>query len=150
MHLLKIQESAVRYKFSFLALFLIAIAVPAAFCGDNPSSAPGSSASGNDLQILSGLQRRIKRAWFPPKGAGSHLVTIRFTLHQNGTASDEKVVRKSGSSLADQSALKAVQNAAPFLPIPGGRGDLILEVDFNYKTTAEGVTVKIVADGESK
>lgn len=106
-----------------------------AFVSSVPSlSAPsGASASGVDLATYADenskaikewaetyspdLTRRIKRAWFPPKLYESKRVALIFKIDKDGNLSNLRVDRSSGVSSADQAALKAVENAAPFRPL---------------------------------
>jgi TonB family protein len=76
------------------------------------------------------MQRRIKRAWFPPKGNESKRVVVEFEVHKGGELSNLKLVQNSGMALADQAALKAVENAAPFRPFPSG-----MALDWTIKFT---------------
>jgi len=82
---------------------------------------------------MADLQRRIKRAWFPPKGNESKRVQVVFKIHTNGTMSNLRLVGTSGAAIADQAALKAVQNAAPFRNLPeGAPPDVDIQFTFDY------------------
>jgi len=82
---------------------------------------------------MADLQRRIKRAWFPPKGNESKRVMVVFKVHRNGTMSNLRLQRSSGLAIADQAALKAVQNAAPFRQLPDGApADVDIQFTFDY------------------
>jgi TonB family protein len=72
---------------------------------------------------MADLQRRIKRAWFPPKGEESKKVVVGFKVSRTGQLSRLRLCTSSGSTLADQAALKAVENAAPFHNLPEGAND---------------------------
>lgn len=64
---------------------------------------------------------RVKKHWFPPNGnqyAG--VVRIVFKIHSQGELSDVSIQRSSGIRLFDSTALKAVEDAAPFRPLPAG------------------------------
>lgn len=94
---------------------------------------PGTTADINFGPYMAELQRRIKRSWFPPTDSASKRVTARFTVHQNGTLSNLKLSVASGSSVADQAALKAIANAAPFAPLPAGSPESVdIEFKFDY------------------
>ncbi|MDZ4833161.1 MAG: TonB family protein [Candidatus Melainabacteria bacterium] len=79
---------------------------------------------------MAGLQRRIKRAWYPPKCGTSKKITVRFNIARDGTLRNLKMVGPSGTALNDQAAIKAVLNAAPFAPLPQGSPE---EVDIEFK-----------------
>lgn len=88
---------------------------------------------------MADLQRRIKRAWFPPKGNESKRVMVVFKVHRNGTMSNLRLGRSSGLAIADQAALKAVTNAAPFRPLPSGAPDDVdIQFTFDYNVFQSG------------
>lgn len=61
---------------------------------------------------------RIKRAWSPPKGSKSKRIVVLFKIHNGGDMTDLRIAHSSGLAAADQAALRAVKNAAPFRPCP--------------------------------
>jgi TonB family protein len=64
------------------------------------------------------IQSRIEEAWTrSPVGSDAHAV-IFFTIHSDGSISDLRVRESSGFDTYDLAALRAVQNAAPFAPLP--------------------------------
>lgn len=71
---------------------------------------------------LQDLKRRIRRAWYPPKGAQNLFIAV-FKIHRDGQMTNLRLGKSSGRNLLDQSGLKAVENAAPFLPLPDGAND---------------------------
>jgi TonB family protein len=80
---------------------------------------------------MADLQRRIKRAWYPPKFHESNRVVVIFKIHKNGELSHLRLVTASGSSIVDQAAMRAVETAAPFRALPAGAGDDI-DVQFTF------------------
>lgn len=82
------------------------------------TSAAGPSPKPDFGLYLKDLNRRIKRAWFPPRKQEMLVVIVEFSIGTDGRLSDLRVVRSSGSVPADQAALAAVENAAPFRPLP--------------------------------
>ena len=64
------------------------------------------------------LQRRIKRAWFPPKGNETTRVVVLFIIHPNGEMTDARIATSSGVAEADQAAIKAIENGAPYRRAP--------------------------------
>ncbi len=92
----------------------------------SPQSVSGASKS---VPYLSDVKRRIKRAWFPPKHNEGAIVTVTFTVHGNGTISKVKLKKSSGRGICDQAALKAIENAAPFRPLPGEFPSKVIEVE---------------------
>ncbi len=64
------------------------------------------------------IQSRIEESWTrSPVGSDAHAV-ILFTIHSDGGISDLRVRDSSGFDTYDLAALRAVQNAAPFAPLP--------------------------------
>ncbi len=79
------------------------------------------------------LQRRIKRVWFPPKIARSKRVQVIFKVHRNGEMTNLRLANSSGLTAADEAALKAIEAAAPFHPLPAGApADVDIEFTFDY------------------
>lgn len=92
---------------------------------------------------MADLQRRIKRAWFPPKGNESRRFVVLFKVHRNGTLSDLKVDKSSGVSIADKAGLTAVENASPFKPLPDGAPDDVdIQFTFDYNVFHGGKFTK--------
>jgi periplasmic protein TonB len=64
------------------------------------------------------IQSRIEESWTrSPVGSDAHAV-IFFTIHSDGSISDLRVSESSGFDTFDLAALRAVQNASPFAPLP--------------------------------
>ncbi len=79
------------------------------------------------------LQARIKRSWFPPKIGRSKRVKVVFNISRDGQLSRLRLVNSSGLTASDQAALKAVEAAAPFMPLPkGAPADVDIEFTFDY------------------
>lgn len=108
---------------------------------NNPGGRPSVAAQA-DVDFgpyMADLQRRIKRAWFPPKGNESKRVVVVFKVHRGGELSHLRLDRGSGVAIADQAALKAVENAAPFRPLPAGAPDDVdIQFTFDYNVFSGG------------
>jgi protein TonB len=65
-------------------------------------------------QLLSSIDRNWTR---PPVGENVHAV-VSFRIQRDGSLSDLTIRETSGFNTFDLSALRAVQNAAPFPPLP--------------------------------
>ncbi len=88
---------------------------------------------------MADLQRRIKRAWFPPRGQESRRVVVVFKVHSQGELSDLRIDKSGGTAIADQAALQAVQNAAPFRPLPPGAPSVVdIQFTFDYNVFSGG------------
>lgn len=111
--------------------------------GNNSAGNPGANnRAGNstgaqaDIDFgpyMADLQRRIKKHWFPPKGNESKRVVVVFKVHSGGELSQLRLDHSSGVAIADQAALKAVEDAAPFRPLPAGAPDAVdIQFTFDY------------------
>ena len=96
-------------------------------------TSPASQADCDFGPYMSALQHSIKRAWFPPRGQESRKVSVQFKVHRDGSIGELKMSRSSGLTAADEAALLAATNAAPFRPLPPGSPDAIdIEFTFDY------------------
>ncbi len=106
--------------------------------------APGGSslesqASPDFGPYMKDLQRRIRRNWFPPKGDESKRVVVIFTVHRNGELSNLRIEKSSGTKIADQAAVQAVQNSAPFRQLPAGSAESVdIQFTFDYNVFGGG------------
>ncbi|MBS1956412.1 MAG: TonB family protein [Cyanobacteria bacterium SZAS-4] len=98
---------------------------------------------------LSELEKKIANAWFPPKGNEYKRVSVCFHIHRGGELSNLRLNHSSGVAITDLSALKGVENAAPFKPLPAGVDALRLQVAFDKNRapagTIGGVYATVVA-----
>lgn len=78
------------------------------------------------------LQRRIKMCWDPPKGNESKTVVLLFKIAKDGRLLTCRVHKSSGLPSADQAALKAVEQAAPFKPLPGDFKGQNIDIQFTF------------------
>jgi TonB family protein len=108
---------------------------------NNPNGAP-SLAAQKDVDFgpyMADLQRRIKRAWFPPRGQENRRVVVVFKIHKEGELSNLRLVTSSGMAPADKAAMSAVENAAPFRPLPAGASDDVdIQFTFDYNVFTGG------------
>jgi TonB family protein len=108
----------------------------------NNNRGPSNTGAQADVDFgpyMADLQRRIKRAWFPPKGNESKRVVVIFKVHRGGELSNLRLEHSSGVAIADNAALKAVENAAPFRPLPAGASDDVdIQFTFDYNVFTGG------------
>ena len=99
-------------------------------------NAPGSLAAKKDIDFgpyMNELQRRIRRAWRPPRGNESKRVILTFKIRKDGELSDLRLKIGSGFEPSDKAALLAVQSAAPFTRLPVGAPNIVdIEFTFDY------------------
>ncbi|MCC7529572.1 MAG: TonB family protein [Candidatus Melainabacteria bacterium] len=97
---------------------------------------------------LTELRKRIKRAWFPPRGHETKLVLTHFRIARNGSVKDLKVAKSSGVPAADAAALAAIKNAAPFERLPYGAKECVgVEFEFDYNGWGGGAQISSGSSG---
>lgn len=88
---------------------------------------------------IQGIIDRVSSSWFTslvdPGVAGSFQTTVYFKILRNGQIADLKVEAPSGISSLDLSALRAVQSAAPFPPLPSEYEDQFLLIHLVFEHT---------------
>ena len=105
----------------------------------NGTGAPdaGGGGGGEDVDLsgyLDEVKKRIKKNWFPPRGAESLTVTLKFKVQQDGSVAAIRLVKSSGIAAADDAAKLAVTNSAPFPTLPNGAGPFLdIKFAFDYK-----------------
>lgn len=108
--------------------------------------APNSIAAKKDLDFgpyMNELQRRIKRAWRPPRGNESKRVIVTFKINKVGELSVLNLKTSSGLEIADKAALLAVQSAAPFARLPEGAPPSVdIEFTFDYNVFGSSNTYR--------
>ena len=87
------------------------------------------------------LQGKLKQCWFPPRRKDNKKVVVRFGIDRMGVLSHVRLDHSSGVTASDQAALKAVQNAAPFRPLPNGTAE-DLDAQFVFGRGIMGTDVK--------
>ena len=92
-----------------------------ASAGKSGKSGDGAAATSKYPGLV---QKALRRALRFPKGAGraGGEAQVRFTVSASGSVSGISVVRSTGNPVLDAEAVKTVQRAAPFPPIPADAG----------------------------
>jgi TonB family protein len=92
---------------------------------------------------IADLQRRIRKHWFPKLRTECKPIIILFTIASGGELSQLRVRLSSGNALSDRTAMRAIEEAAPFRQLPSGASESIdVQLIFNYNTlngAAEGI-----------
>lgn len=91
-----------------------------------------ADAENDFVPYIRDLQRRIKMNWNPPKGRESLRVVLLFRLEKNGTLLSSAVFKSSGDKEADKAALDALQNSAPFKPLPESFKGKSIDIQFTF------------------
>lgn len=93
----------------------------------------------NHPYYFAGIQNKISAHWTPPadifsSGPNSVLVVIGFVVQPNGQIHRTSIIleKSSGNAFWDASALRAVYNANPLLPLPTGITEA-LHVHFEFR-----------------
>jgi outer membrane biosynthesis protein TonB len=100
-----------------------------------PNQAPSLAAQAqlNMGPYMAALQRKIKRAWKPPRGTESNRIVANFKVHRDGTITELKLIVQCSYPEANLAALEAISNATPFDPLPAGSNDPVdIEFTFDY------------------
>lgn len=84
------------------------------------------------------VSRKIGQNWFKgeadPRSSAGRQVVLVFNIDRDGTPSDVRVERSSGSPSLDMSAQRALQRIDTFGPLPDGRDSITVEDTFVYGT----------------
>jgi TonB family protein len=83
------------------------------------------------------LRNRISSSWYSslvaPGLRGKYVTGVYFIIRRDGEISDLRVERPSGNISLDLSARRAVENAAPFAPLPNDFDSQYLVVHFEFE-----------------
>ena len=108
--------------------------------GSGPGSAFSSQIGLSNFPFTYYLQNLINRVsgnWFTslvdPGITGSFQTIVYFRIHKNGQVSDLKIMESSGIRSLDMSALRAIQNSAPFPPLPRAYEDEYLGINLIFE-----------------
>ena len=111
------------------------------------SSGGGGGGDGGGGQGLGGyfphayyvdlLRNRISSSWYSslvaPGLKGKFVTGVYFIVRRDGEISDLRVERPSGNVSLDLSARRAIENAAPFAPLPNDFSSQYLVVHFEFE-----------------
>lgn len=82
------------------------------------------------------LRNKVSSSWYSglvsPGQRGQFLVVVDFKILRNGQVQDLKIAQKSGIRSLDLSALRAVENSAPFPPLPSDYPYSYLPISFDF------------------
>jgi colicin import membrane protein len=104
-----------------------------------PASQPGDGELNSKMNAYYAMiWSRIKGKWALPQGilSGNVLETvIDVTILRNGAVTGMNFEKRSGNRYFDESAVKAVQKAAPFPPLPAWIGENSLAVGIRFHSS---------------
>jgi protein TonB len=79
------------------------------------------------------LRTKVGQHWNPDQRTTASTI-VTFTLVKDGTVRDIKISQRSGNTIADFAAQRAILDSAPFPPLPDGAGNSThIEVVFNAR-----------------
>ncbi|MBF2073061.1 MAG: TonB family protein [Synechococcales cyanobacterium C42_A2020_086] len=103
----------------------------------NPES-PGTGSHVNALgdplwgPYMATVNRQVDQQWQRLNVPVTRQAKVRFRIDRQGRLSDVELLQPSGDPLADQAAIQAIWDAAPFAPLPQSAPEEILIVNFTF------------------
>jgi colicin import membrane protein len=88
---------------------------------------------------LKEIHKKLKRAWMPP-GDRSSRAQILFRIRRDGSVAFLRLVKSSGDSEVDQSAIQAIRAAQPFGVLPKDYLPEALDVSYSFNFRADQLT----------
>jgi protein TonB len=107
--------------------------------GTSQMSVPASDFGSRYSYYVNGINRTVSGQWWQqeadPRASNGHAVTLLFDVLRDGTPTNVRVEKASGSASLDISARHALQRVEGFGPLPDTyRGDRItVEYTFDYQ-----------------
>ncbi len=85
-------------------------------------------------EYMSKLQKKIKAQWNPPKDIQSNQLVVKFKVYRDGSVQKLALLASTGNPEHDKSGMKAIENAAPFAPLPSKfkRKAVTIQFTFDY------------------
>jgi TonB family protein len=79
------------------------------------------------------LRTKVGQHWNPDQRITTPTI-VTFTLMKDGSTRDIKIAQRSGNTIADTAAQRAIMDSTPFPPLPDGAGNsTIIEFVFNAR-----------------
>lgn len=112
-------------------------AAPSPGAGEAASEGSGASVSADMPNFpypwyITQVRSQLWARWSARMPRTPGAVTVMFIILRDGALTDLRVESSSGDAGYDYSALTAVQEAAPFAPLPGGFKDSFLKIHVNF------------------
>ncbi len=117
----------------------IAVSTVQLATGTSSMSVPASDFGSRYAYYVNGINHTVSNNWWQqeadPRASNGHSVTLLFDVLRDGTPTNVRVERASGSTSLDLSAKHALQRVEGFGPLPDTyRGDRItVEYTFDYQ-----------------
>ena len=81
---------------------------------------------------LANLRRRVQERWRPNAPDQQRQAVIGFTISRNGEIANMRILKSSGSPQTDAETILAIQQAAPFGPLPEQFPYNQLNIEFTF------------------
>jgi TonB family protein len=81
---------------------------------------------------IAALNQKIDQHWQRISVATTRQSKVKFIVNRQGDLVSAELVQSSGDATADQTAIQAVQTAAPFAPLPEHATENLLIINFTF------------------
>lgn len=101
----------------------------------------GIDARSQDIDLtayLNKLKQRVQQRWLPGMSQSNRRTVLNFTINRSGQVSNLNIVQTSGFSVTDEVAFNAIQQAAPFAPLPTGYSKNYIDIEFTFDINVYG------------
>jgi TonB family protein len=101
----------------------------------------GIDARSQDIDLtsyLNKLKQRVQQQWLPGMSQSNRRTVLHFTINRSGQVSNLNIAQTSGFSVTDEVALNAIQQAAPFAPLPTGYSKNQIDIEFTFDINVYG------------
>lgn len=110
---------------------------------EHPEPVVGSGSSiGEKNLYLSVIRSRIMQGWIIPENlienVYSLIAVVNFTIYSDGHISNVYLEDSSGNRYFDESAIRAVKQAAPFPPLPTSLREKSMEIGIRFRPEEKG------------
>ncbi len=86
-------------------------------------------------EYMASLRNKIQRSWTPPDVLEEGHAVVVFKVDRYGNIISSKITESSGNSLYDQSAINAVEQAAPYDEFPETSKKEVLTIQYNFDSS---------------
>ncbi len=87
---------------------------------------------------LAKLKQKVEANWTAAEVGESHLVILAFDVGRDGELLDVRLSKSSGHAPTDNAAIAAIQNAAPFNPLPAEFTGNMVNINFQFEINVFG------------
>lgn len=124
-----------------ITLVLLTTQLKASAAPEKPTSAENSQEQSftdqdSPANYLSEMGRKIKKSWTPSDDEARQQTMVGFTISQDGSISNLKILRSSRNEAYDKRALQAVMEASPFEHLPESTEKIEVQFSFDNRRTS--------------